>query len=89
LAVYQRKRGDLAATIHTTLHPIFYSQLKNLGKLTLSRFKKTQLTEPVEVSLSKPGSDTWDRVLAAFMGLLGKAEEEYITKTTRKYIFLL
>lgn len=39
-AVYQKKRSDLVNTIHTTLHPIFYSQLKNLSKLTLARFKK-------------------------------------------------
>ena len=26
--------------IHTTLHPLFYSQLKNLNKLTVIRFKK-------------------------------------------------
>jgi len=38
--VYQRKRADLVATIHTTLHPIFYSQLKNLSKLALSHFKE-------------------------------------------------
>ncbi len=38
--VYQRKRVDLLKTIHTTLHPIFYNQLKNLSKLTVIRFKK-------------------------------------------------
>jgi hypothetical protein len=38
--VYQRKRANLIHTIHTTLHPIVYSQLKNLGKSTVPRFKK-------------------------------------------------
>jgi hypothetical protein len=38
--VYQRKRADLLKTIHTTLHPLFYNQLKNLSKLTVIRFKK-------------------------------------------------
>jgi len=38
--VYQRKRADLLKTIHTTLHPLFYNQLKNLSKLTVTRFKK-------------------------------------------------
>lgn len=38
--VYQRKRLDLFKSIHTTLHPLFYNQLKNLNKLAVTRFKK-------------------------------------------------
>jgi len=38
--VYQRKRVDLLKSIHTTLHPLFYNQLKNLSKLAVTRFKK-------------------------------------------------
>ena len=37
----------MITTIHTTLHPIFYSQLKSLSKLTLARFKKS-LTEALK-----------------------------------------
>ncbi|KIM21081.1 hypothetical protein M408DRAFT_333668 [Serendipita vermifera MAFF 305830] len=167
-AVYQRKRDDLVTTIHTTLHPIFYSQLKNLSKLTLAKFKKalgdglkanttydfaevvgkakdtglgeweaatkdmlsvvgekggewaggweeerstlvvelghvadvfrkdettkmvnqierslrTQLADPVEVALAKPGLDMWDRVLTAFNDLIEKAETGYVEKAT-------
>ncbi|KAG8871574.1 Dynamin-like GTPase that mediates homotypic ER fusion [Serendipita sp. 405] len=166
--VYKRKRLDLVTTIHTTLHPLFYSQLKNLSKLSLSRFKaalgdglkgvagydfaevvdaakkdgtgswdkttlemltvvdenggewrggweeerallitemghvadvfrkdettkmvnqlerslRTQLADPVDIALSKPSSDMWNRVLSAFGDLLGKAEKSYFTKAT-------
>lgn len=50
-AVYTKKRADLVTTIHTTLHPLFYSQLKSLSKLTLARFKKT-LTETLKADAS-------------------------------------
>ncbi|KAG8814598.1 Dynamin-like GTPase that mediates homotypic ER fusion [Serendipita sp. 399] len=154
--------------MHTTLHPLFYSQVKNISKLTLSRFKaslggslkgdagydfaevvseakkngvaawdettremlvvvdeqggewlggweeerallvtemghvadvfrkdettkmvnqlerslRNQLADPVDIALSKPGLDMWDRVLTAFNDLLGKAEASYLTKAT-------
>ena len=38
--VYQCKRVDLLKSIHTTLHPPFYNQLRNLSKLAVTRFKK-------------------------------------------------
>jgi len=48
-----------------------------------------QLTEPVVVSLNKPGTNMWDRVLTAFVELLGKVEEGYTTKATCSSISLL
>jgi hypothetical protein len=39
--VYRCKRADLI-NIHTTLHQRFYSQLKNLSKLNLARFKRAR-----------------------------------------------
>ena len=39
-AVYHRKRVELVNIIHTTLYPIFDSQLKKVSKCTLTRFKK-------------------------------------------------
>ena len=38
--VYKRKRQDLLTTIDTLLSPLFLSQLKNLHKSCLVRFKK-------------------------------------------------
>jgi hypothetical protein len=67
-AVYQRKRADLVTTIHTTLHPLFYSQLKNLSKLTLARFKKA-------LGDGLKGNTTYD-----FAEVVGKAKESGLSE---------
>jgi hypothetical protein len=58
----------LITTIHTTLHPIFYSQLKSLSKLTLARFKKS-LTEALKADA------TYD-----FAEVVTKAKEDGLKK---------
>lgn len=39
-AVYQRKRADLLAALHSSLSPLFLGQLKNLHKKVSSDFAK-------------------------------------------------
>ena len=41
---------------------------------------KRSISEPVEIALTKPTSDMWDKVLIAFGRTLAKSEVAYLTK---------
>lgn len=41
---------------------------------------KRDISEPVELCLSKPTPEMWDKVLTAFRNTLDKAENAYLTK---------
>jgi hypothetical protein len=43
---------------------------------------KKQFGETVELSLNKPTSDMWDKILSTFKDALSKAEKAYIRKAT-------
>ena len=58
--VYQRKRQDLLAALHTSLSPIFLGQLKNLHKAVA-----TQFTKDLAAGLKEPGYDFAAVVTAA------------------------
>lgn len=46
----------------------------------LQRNFKRQISEPVDICLSKPTPDMWDKVLVTFRDTLGKAESSYLVK---------
>ncbi|KIP06964.1 hypothetical protein PHLGIDRAFT_90150 [Phlebiopsis gigantea 11061_1 CR5-6] len=46
----------------------------------IERNFKRQISEPVDLHLSKPTPDMWDKVLVAFRDTLGKAESAYLAK---------
>lgn len=62
-SVYQRKRLDLLASLHSSLSPLFLGQLKNLHKSITSRFSKD-----IAAGLKEPGYD--------FAVLVGKGKEQ-------------
>lgn len=51
-AVYQRKRLDLLASLHSSLSPLYLGQLKNLHKNIASTFTKN-----IAASLKEQGYD--------------------------------
>ena len=53
----------------------------------IERSIKKQLSEPVEMQLSKPSKNMWDKVLRAFRGALEKAEESYMVKAKSNNYF--
>lgn len=54
-------------------------ETKKMVNVIERNFKK-QISEPVELHLSKPTPDMWDKVLAAFRDTLDKAESTYLAK---------
>ncbi|OBZ70637.1 Protein SEY1 [Grifola frondosa] len=46
----------------------------------IERNFKRQISEPVNLHLSQPASDMWDKILTVFRGTLEKAESSYLTK---------
>lgn len=48
----------------------------------IERNFRKQISEPVEIALSKGTPDMWDSVLKAFKDILAKAEQNYLTKAT-------
>jgi hypothetical protein len=48
--VYQRKRIDLLAALHSSLSPLFLGQLKNLHKIVATRYAKE-----LSAGLKEPG----------------------------------
>ncbi|GAA5886919.1 hypothetical protein JCM5296_005191 [Sporobolomyces johnsonii] len=48
----------------------------------IERNIKRQVTDVVELSLTKPSPDMWDKVLSAFKATLAKSEEAYLQKAT-------
>lgn len=46
----------------------------------IERSLKKSIAEPIELALSKPGPDMWDRALDAFRVALEKAESTYMSK---------
>lgn len=51
-SVYTRKRSELQSKLHSTLHPLFLTQLKNLHKSLLRSYRLS-----IEASLKKDGYD--------------------------------
>ncbi|KAI0930053.1 Dynamin-like GTPase that mediates homotypic ER fusion [Taiwanofungus camphoratus] len=54
-------------------------ETKKMVNLIERNFKR-QISEPVEVHLSKPEMDLWDKILTVFRDTLDKAETSYLTK---------
>ncbi|GJE92681.1 root hair defective 3 GTP-binding protein [Phanerochaete sordida] len=54
-------------------------ETKKMVNVIERNFKK-QISEPVEVHLSKSAPDMWDKVLVTFRATLGKAESAYLAK---------
>lgn len=52
--------------------------------IALQRNFKRQISEPVDLYLSMPTAELWDKVLTAFRETLGKAESAYLTKAKSK-----
>ncbi|PVF94313.1 root hair defective 3 GTP-binding protein [Serendipita vermifera] len=97
--VYKRKRADLITAIHTILHPIFYSQLKNLSKLTLSKFKKelTDVTKgeaaydfsEVVARARGAGVDNWDTATKEMLLVVDEKGGEWLGGWEEERNFLI
>ncbi|EIW70479.1 protein SEY1 [Tremella mesenterica] len=67
--VYQRKRLDLLAVLHTSLSPVFLGQVKNLHKMVAAKF-----TKDITAGLKDPGYD----FAAVVSKGKAKAREEFL-----------
>ncbi|VDB95922.1 unnamed protein product [Peniophora sp. CBMAI 1063] len=47
---------------------------------TIERTVRKQIAEPVELALSKPTPDMWDKILTEYTQTLNKAEQNYLSK---------
>ncbi|KIY67094.1 root hair defective 3 GTP-binding protein [Cylindrobasidium torrendii FP15055 ss-10] len=54
-------------------------ETKKMVNLIERNFKK-QITEPIELAMSTPSPDMWDRILKSFKSTLSKAESTYLIK---------
>ncbi|CEQ40273.1 SPOSA6832_01887 [Sporobolomyces salmonicolor] len=52
----------------------------------IERNIKRQVTDVVELSLTEPSPDMWDKVLSAFKTTLGKSEEAYLQKAMTTHL---
>lgn len=51
----------------------------------IERNIKKNLSEPVEIQLSKPSKTMWDEVLKVFQDVLAKAETLYLAKAKSRH----
>ena len=56
---------------------------------SVQRNFKRQISEPVDLYLSRPTPDMWDKVLKVFRETLDKAESSYLAKAKSKWYRLM
>jgi hypothetical protein len=52
---------------------------------SIERNVKKQLSEPVEVSLSKPSERMWDNLMITFKAVLARAEKVYMARAKSEF----
>lgn len=75
--VYQRKRQDLLASLHSSLSPLYLGQLKNLHKSVSARYAKD-----LTAGLKEPGYDFAEVVDKA----TAKAKEAFLEGAKGKHL---